>query len=341
MKINTYDKSKTNYGISILKMILSFFVIMVHCYNFNKKYYTCLIVKKSAFHVPTFMFISFYFYSKYLFSNNIEKIKLRFQRILTPYIIYPFIFLFLNNFLIIIGKKGQYNRIISLNDLIYQLIFGRIYHDIFWFQFNLIFLTLMLTILYYLFKKNHLFIFIIFSFISYFFQYSGLNYNFFYIYKIHISISLGCVSEMMPITCSGLIFGKFKMLSKISKIKSKIILINFFFICFLINYKIFIIPKGFFYPGIHLNIQSILLFFLFAAIPINNKKIIYFMKFITSYTGGIYYLHIIIRNLLFKYIISIKTSTLFGCLVIYIICFIICLIGNRIFNKTKLIYLFY
>ena len=341
MKIKNDDKSRINYGLSLLKMILSFFVVMVHCYNFKNKYYITLIVKRSAFHVPTFMLTSFYFYSKYLFSNNIEKIKLRFLRILTPYIIYPLIFLFINNFLYIIGKRGQYNRIITLKDLIYQFIFGRKYHGIFWFQFNLIFLTLFFTIVYFFFSKNHLFIFIIILLVSYIAQYSGINYNFFFIYKSYISLSLGLIFEMMPISISGLISGKFKVLSKIIKIKWKVILINFIFICFLISFKIFIIPKGFYYPGIHLNVQSILLFFLFAAIPINNKKIIKIITYITKFTGGIYYLHSVIRNLLIKYIHFIKTTTLFGCIIIYIICFTICFFGNKLFFKNKLIYLFF
>ena len=73
---------------------------------------------------------------------------------------------------------------------------------------------------------------------------------------------------------------------------------------------------------------------------IKNKKINQLIIVITNYTGGVYYLHTKIQDILSPKLLIIKNKTLIGCLLNYIICYNICLIGIKIFGKTKLKYLF-
>ena len=68
----------------------------------------------------------------------------------------------------------------------------------------------------------------------------------------------------------------------------------------------------------------------------SNKIIIQ----ITNYTGGFYYLHNKIRETLSHIISIVKNKTLFGCIIKYITCYIICFVGFKIFKKTNLKYLF-
>ena len=95
-------ENKINLGIEILRMILCFWVVSFHCAgNINNKNYKIL---NTFFHVPTFMLISFYLSYKIIFSQEIQKLKIRFCRLLLPYIIIPIIYL-----LILILKFRDYS----------------------------------------------------------------------------------------------------------------------------------------------------------------------------------------------------------------------------------------
>ncbi len=89
------------------------------------------------------------------------------------------------------------------------------------------------------------------------------------------------------------------------------------------------------------GIASISFFYFFSVIPnLNNKKIISMISAITNYTGGIYYLHTILWRLLRKKIQIFKRKTLFGCFLNYFICYFICFLGDKHFEKSNLKYLF-
>ena len=76
--------------------------------------------------------------------------------------------------------------------------------------------------------------------------------------------------------------------------------------------------------------------------PISSIKrlILDTLKIITNYTGGIFYLHWTIITYLRNYVNIIKIGSFSGCIFIYFICYILCLIGMKFFGKTKLKNLF-
>ena len=102
--------------------------------------------------------------------------------------------------------------------------------------------------------------------------------------------------------------------------------------------------KEFYYLKIIiLGIGAISLFILFSILPldINNNKISNKIIIqITNYTGGVYYLHNKIREILNHILIVVKNKTLLGCIINYITCYIICFLGFKIFKKINLKYLF-
>lgn len=92
-----------------------------------------------------------------------------------------------------------------------------------------------------------------------------------------------------------------------------------------------------------IDLVSTGLFINFSILPfdkIKNNKIILFIKQITSYTGGIYYLHPEIYNIFEKYIIEFKNKTFKGCIINYLICYFVCFFGTKIFKKSKFKFLF-
>ena len=96
--MNLKPIKKVNLGLEILRMIMSFWVIMFHFYK-PKNEISINIIIKHSFHVPTFIIMSFYFLYPNLSQRNLDKIKNRLEKLIIPYIIYPFFFFFIQNLL--------------------------------------------------------------------------------------------------------------------------------------------------------------------------------------------------------------------------------------------------
>lgn len=254
-----------------------------------------------------------------------------------------FIIWIINNLLYIFFKFNRFNKILSLNNLLIQLIVGRKFHGIFWFKFDLIFLTLFLFIMSFLFKKNFLFLFQIIGIISYILQYSNYNYDFFIKYKDSISHSIGYFCEIIPNAVAGLTLSKIKAIEKLLIYRRKTLFFSIIIIFSLFRYNIFKDLKGLRYRGVITNFGSIFLFIFFSLIPfinINNKIIINIINNFTNYTEGIYCLHCQISYYLKVKISLIKKNSFIECIFTYIISYFISFIGIKIFGKTKLKYLF-
>ena len=296
-----------NLGLELLRGILCFWVILFHCLRVENKYLKN-IIKIKIFHVPTFIFISFYFLYKNLCERNINKIKSRFKRLLIPYFIWPIIIFVINNLFYLTFKSNRFGRILNFNDLKIQLIIGRKYISVLWFQFNIVFFTLLFFIISFIFKKNFLFILQIIGIISYIIQYSELNYNFFNEYKYTISRTLGYFCEIAPIAVTSLSFSSINIIKKLENQRKKALFFSVIFLFLLFHFNIFSEVKGFAYRGIINNFGSLFLFITFSLLPLENiysLKILLFIKQCTSYTQGIYSLHSIVHyylKLIFNYI---------------------------------------
>lgn len=94
-------EKKKNLGFALLRIYLSFLVVSSHCFKPKASSRNKFIIKiiHNINHVPTFYLLSFYLCYKIFKSKNIKKIKIRFQRLLIPYIIWPIIFWSLQNLL--------------------------------------------------------------------------------------------------------------------------------------------------------------------------------------------------------------------------------------------------
>jgi hypothetical protein len=163
--------------------------------------------------------MSFYFYYNTLKVKSIIKIKQRFQRILIPYIIWPtFVFIF-NKIIINIFGFTKFQRKLKLKDLVLQLIFGFKYQVVFYYQFNLLFLTIIFTIISFSFNNNFIFIFQFFLIIAYFFQYSGCNKYIFKKYALVVRIPLGSFLELLPFAVAGITLHYFDIIINLKKNK--------------------------------------------------------------------------------------------------------------------------
>ena len=348
-KLKTKKKQKNegiefNIGLAILRPILAFFVIITHFYNsyLAKGYWKLIFIKTERlhFHVRIFFIMAFYFSYKTIISNDSKKILNRLERLCIPYFLWPAIIYYLNNKLLIKYKRNI--KIITYENLKMQYLFGDIFIPTFWYQWDLILITLLFILIVLIFKSHYNFILIILCIQSFIYQYNGKNYQHFR-YKKNGLYTLGRILEMLPCSVIGFNIAFSGILNFLKKHRFKAIIIFAYFSYFLAYYDIFTSKAGFNYNGFKMYFVSILLFIIFALFPsdkIKNKIIIWFIKQITNYTGGVYYLHMPICSYIRPYIKIVESKTIKGCLIIYILCYIFCMIGNLIFGKTKLRNLF-
>ena len=319
---NQYNrKSIFNISFGILRLYLSFLVVNTHCfYSFTffiqNKYILLLLV--NPIHVPLFYIISFYMCFNLFESRNIDKIKLRFQRLLIPYLLWPIIIFLFNKLYNLIFGINLYTN--SFNCFKFQLLTGHCSIPVLWFHFNLILTTFLITVVVLLLNRNKIFIMINIFILFYILQYSNINYNYFINFGYLTMYSFGRFFEIVPFCISGYIMAFLNIIHYLKIYRIKAIYLFSLIIIFLIKYSIISSNLlGFGYQGINLHAKSICIFILFSLFSfekIENKNIINVIKLLSKQTPGIYYLHYPIYLYLNNYIFPIKKKTLFCSLII-------------------------
>lgn len=148
-------------------MICCFSIILTHFYGF---YYYRFLLYEYRYYIMTFFFLSFYFSFNTLSRRDPLKIKERFKRMIVPYIGWPLIF-FIKDKMdhYIYNKRELYN----LKKFYYQILIGCGIYGIFWFIFNLIFLSLFFTVIIFIFKNKLISVLFILCIIDYSFIHSN------------------------------------------------------------------------------------------------------------------------------------------------------------------------
>lgn len=337
-RIHLSNKKEINLGISILRVILSFMVVMDHLYNHKKlkKFYYILY-----YHIPTFFLVSFYYTFKTLTSFNICKIKSRFERICIPYFSWCTISWIIKNiYFYLFNKKCRH----SFKDYLINIMNGHIFLVPLWFQNILILLTLIFTIIIFSFKNAYIYFLHLLSSLAIISQYSSFNYTFFHKHFSKDSyLSLGRFAEAFPNAVIGFSLAKYDIMNIIKN--NRIISFYSFIILIIISkYNIFSDLKTFKYAGIRLNVAAICIFIIFSLIPlqkIKNKFLINGIIKLTNYTAGIYFIHVLFgKGYLCNLLLIVKRGTLLGCLFVYFISYCTCSMGSKLLGKTKFRHLF-
>jgi surface polysaccharide O-acyltransferase-like enzyme len=153
-------------------------------------------------------------------------------------------------------------------------------------------------------------------------------------------VSIGIIFELLLFSVVGITIRYFDINTKLHKFKGLTIFFIGAIIYFILEFDIFVSIEGILYPGIMLSIGGTCIFILFSLFSFQNRGIISFLKIITKFTGGIYYIHMICFNFLRLKFKFIKKMTLHGSVVIYIVSYIICFFGNKLSfnNKMKLLF---
>jgi len=334
MKYENLNKTKRIYlGLEILRMFFSFIILFLHC--FNKRIYSLTFLNNLrevvSIGLTTFFIMAFYFSYNSFISKNIDKIKDRFKRLLIPYILWP---------IIIYLQKAIYNYKHRKKEklfriLIYQIIIGNGLNMLLWFNLNLIFALLFFAIAIFINNKYMTYTILIgIQIIS--FSFSDKYHKFWDRYNPIIQFPLRPISNTYKLGLVGFFLSSIKIIEK-TKVTKKIILL---FILGLLSQ--FLFNNTPLKRTLRINFTTFLII-VFASIPFEKANIIFFkfIRQITSYTGGIYYMHVYINSLLNNYVwAKIISKNVYKCIKLYFICYFICFIGSQIFKKNSLKYIF-
>ena len=336
-KSTYYLKEKSiHFGFAILKTLLAFNVIISHCFKIKttKNKFILFITKRRRIHVPSFVIMSFYFNYNMLISTDSKKKLIRFERLLIPYIGWPIIIYIFSNIFKFIKR---FNRLCSFRILILQLITAQgngLLH--FWYLLDLILTTFIFHFIIITFRNNYIFVLNLLLLFSYFLQYSKYN-RIIHSYIRGIGV-LERENEIIPFAISGFTLSALNILEILSKHKIKTFIISLIIYNVTQDYQIFANFYGVAYNGIKLNVISVCIVIIFSLIPLKklrNKNMVNLLKYMTSYSGGIFYIHQAVQ-FYFKYLLTdIKNGTFLGIIFIYLISHLICIFGSLIFMNTK------
>jgi hypothetical protein len=229
-------------------------------------------------------------------------------------------------------------------NLYYQLLIGHGFYGAFWFLFNLIFHSLLFTIIILLFHKKHSYIIQILFILVSIYNYLGYNISIFSNYKHEVEHSIKPIMITLLYSINGFFLGSINAIEKLYKYRIIVIIYLTFTIYAIIKDKKTIIIYFYKYYIFIINFVSTSIFLIFACFPfdkIKNIIIIDFIKQITRYTGGVYYLHSDINNVFKKNNFKIlKVRGVKESIIIYVFCYFVCLTGSFLCRNINLKYLF-
>lgn len=167
-----------------------------------------------------------------------------------------------------------------------------------------------------------------------FVQYSNINTGFFQDLPFCIKYCYGRVCEIMPCAICGIFLSNFNKVNISHRaLYSSLILVT---IIFFLKYPVFNYIGGFNYSGIDkpLIASAIVLFFCICPLDMLPERIIYFFKVISSYTFGVYCIHIFIgqfiKHILYEVCNKPHTDDISLCLAIWMFCVFLCFIVDKV-----------
>jgi fucose 4-O-acetylase-like acetyltransferase len=315
----TVEKKIMNDGICLLRLVMAFMVVMCHFSNESG-----IVPFYKTYAVPVFMLISFYYTSESLVSSDVDRIRKKIIRLLIPFWSWGIIYYII---LSILGNK------ITLADLLWQLVTGSS-HTInppLWFIADQMVLVIFLYSIYSLFENkkwaNYFSMGLVIFCLAV--EYSGLNYEINNSLPWELKWNVGRFFETLPYAIIGVLLGQVKNKFKLSRLRSVLTVILGIILLWVL-YRVNL-PNGigFGYEGIAKVIGTVVIFFVFMLMPLQDIKI---LERISKYTLGIYCLHLGIGWIL-QYILgscNIELRDRYVCVLIYIISLLCAIVISKI-----------
>ena len=324
-------------GVQILRFYMAFMVVAAHLGGAALFKLGGLFYLFQAFHVPVFMLLSFLLCGRYFLSPTKDLIIKRVLRILIPFALWSVLSYFLSLIL--------WNNLSPIT-LVNQLLTGYPLNNPLWYLVVTFWICILFWITRLITGKNKSAFIIVISVLSVIcivLQYTGLYYRLFNGLDYNVKFTIGRFFEMIPYAAIGIIGSMvLPYLTKLDKKFHLIIFVSAFVlmttIAILRDNVISYRPLGFDFLGVSLIVVAILLVLTAFTNPINwitNKVFKNIIKWITSFTLGVFCMHVVIgRYVEWVFVrFSLTTYNIWMVLVTYIVCYLISFLIWLIPNK--------
>lgn len=345
----SYKKNYDNYnpGISLLKMLMCFEVIVAHLWRVR--------ITSSGpigwlwylrdYAVPVFMILAFFFSEK-LFSEgkSWDGLWKRIVKLIVPLWVWAVVYWIVYKLLQELLYPG-FN--LQLKDLAWQMFTGNsVYlNGAMWFQVDLIILTLLFAVIVFVGQKFKNHIFVLLSTACIYLQYYALTF-FIFKWKTELAGPSGRLFEMFPMAVAGYMLANYGLLNKAKKnwVTTIVVcvvamkLLRWKNVVALLDFDTLDPGKqGFDYAGINRIVVALVLIFLFFVPPLEKlpRPIRIGISWLTRYTLGIYCTHMMVARLLDYFLthssrVPLETDTLGECIVTYLLCYLLCFLISLI-----------
>ncbi len=329
----TKNISGHHTGISLLKLLLCYIVVVDHFQPQNETLMQHIAYFTGNMAVPCFMFLSFYLTRRIFDECSADALKNRLKRLFMPILFWTAAYYIL--FSVVDG-------LIDWREMIYSLIYGSSFalNSALWFLNIQIILVCILFIVCYISDsalKRTVILFCILTG-SFILQYTGVNH---YLYSSAVyesRFALGRILETMPFAISGLLYAQYR---------DKLSPLHHIILCACLLAVSFIEPAfsnnpvpGYGYGGLGLFCRSAFVCICFMNLPqIKSAACSAAINTLAKYTLGVYCLHWGVGTFLdavtLKSGVSFFQGTLFFDSVIYLISFIATFVMAFIAKKLK------
>lgn len=328
---NTVHTSRI-FIFDLLRIILVILVVNLHIHIIDGG--TSNVIEPLVWPaVPLFVVLSFYFMSKSFLKERLQfhTIAPRIKRLIIPLLFWSFI-----GFLIHPG-------LFTIKNIFLQIITGEVVNVPLYYLNLLILFTLLFWLLTYVHFRVRIVIYLFIIIVSFFLQYSTINYHIFISTIESIQKSYGRFIELLPYAVLGIGFGLLKTRKDLHKFSlSLLIIISLVFYILTIHIQQ---PLGFHYSGIMIFFLTILSFSLVVLLsPLTIYRRLYtWIEKLGKYSFGVYLFHFIVLEFLLRIFPLLKVFMLgysISFLFIYIVfCYGVCILCD-ILTRHKFSYLF-
>ncbi|ADL33149.1 acyltransferase [Butyrivibrio proteoclasticus B316] len=288
-----------NYGLALLKNIMCFEVVLLHCSDMYDSGVLGWLSYLTSMAVPVFVIVAFYF----TYVTTRKELGRRMARLYLPMLVWAVIYYIVFKMMAagarLAGSSAADGIDVSINDFFWQSITGHSpnLNPPLWFNFVLLILTILVFLLNKIPERKRTYLLVLLFIAAIFMQYSGINMMLFGKLRIELVYSLGRITEMIPYMIIGIFAQRYlHHIKGVFWIPALISIAVIRYCGIFVN----ISEKSFEYAGAEIMLVSTIIFGLFyqidgEMIPIVIREVI---KKLSSLTMGIYVLHVLVNEVL-------------------------------------------
>lgn len=328
-----------NVGWMLLRPLLCFEVILEHFWHVGDgvSAWQLPFDYMLSLAVPVFLFIAFFLGEKHISAGESGYMRKRVWRLAWPLAGWALIYAAV---IIPMRRLSHSPQIPTWIDVVWQAVTGHspVLNPSMWFQSVLLFITVAFFLTFRKLSRQTAMVLLCLLCGAFLFEYSGLNEYLFGNLRFELKYPLGRIAEMIPFAVMGYACSRFSLLerSPLGRVASVII--------FMVIAILAMIPlhgdknAGFGYSNIFYIPAAVGLAVAmwYMPFPRIGRKTMTVLKFLSSFTLGIYCVHRLVM-LVLKYTIAHgmmpRIDTFCLCILAYILSFIFCWLLSRIPSK--------